>query len=349
MPKILVISHSYHGDGASHVLLEAASYWCKHLGWKVDALLPKGFDGKAIDGIRAAGMHPVIASTDLRAYDFAIVNCIQNIAMTEVLYPHLPVVLWAHEAETMLRSNDHFRSHLKLWFSRASLHIFQTQWQVDVYKDFLGDVPRENIFFIANSVTTYDIKKNPLSGTRFQISNIAKISPLKGQADLIRAVMELSPEHEIACHLIGGLEFLSALPQDVKDILESNRGIFKLHGHLPKRVALEKVVNSDLFCFPSASESFGLAPLEAAAHGVPVVLSNLEVFKHIGWRHGENCLMNTVGDSQSLASQIKKMIYECDMRRDLAHNGMSMALKYKPMNFLSDITNLIINFYKELK
>ncbi len=47
----------------------------------------------------------------------------------------------------------------------------------------------------------------------------------------------------------------------------------------------------DCFVFPSAIETFGLAPVEAAQAGVPVVANNIEVLNEVLSVDGEPCAL----------------------------------------------------------
>jgi len=59
----------------------------------------------------------------------------------------------------------------------------------------------------------------------------------------------------------------------------------------------------DLFVMPSRSEAWGLAALEAMAHGIPVIASNIQGLAEIV-TPGSGCLV-PVGDPAALASAIQ--------------------------------------------
>lgn len=56
---------------------------------------------------------------------------------------------------------------------------------------------------------------------------------------------------------------------------------------------------ADVFAFPSVKEGFGLAALEALASAIPVVATDLDVFRGF-LMHGETALLVSVGDSAAL-------------------------------------------------
>jgi glycosyltransferase involved in cell wall biosynthesis len=99
-------------------------------------------------------------------------------------------------------------------------------------------------------------------------------------------------------------------------------------GSLPHAATLERIAAADLLCLPSADESFALAPMEAAALGVPVLLTRLPVYPHIGWRDGENCLQYRPGDLRGLEEQIRRLAADAALRERLARHGRKLAGKY---------------------
>jgi glycosyltransferase-like protein len=73
---------------------------------------------------------------------------------------------------------------------------------------------------------------------------------------------------------------------------------------------------ADLFAFPSVKEGFGLAALEALASGLPVVASDLEVFRSF-LDHDGTALLIPAGDSQALAAALARLAREPETRERL--------------------------------
>jgi glycosyltransferase involved in cell wall biosynthesis len=69
----------------------------------------------------------------------------------------------------------------------------------------------------------------------------------------------------------------------------------------------------DALVTPSTREGFGLVALEAAASGIPNVLSDLPVFAE-HFTDGESCLTVVAGDSGSLAFGIVRAVRETAVR-----------------------------------
>ena len=63
---------------------------------------------------------------------------------------------------------------------------------------------------------------------------------------------------------------------------------------------------ADVFAFPSVKEGFGLAALEAIAAGLPLVASDLDVFRGF-LTDGESALLTPVGDADALAHALARV------------------------------------------
>ena len=83
--------------------------------------------------------------------------------------------------------------------------------------------------------------------------------------------------------------------------------------------------NASAFVFPSLSEGFGLPPLEAMSHGVPVLASNA------------SCLLEILGDAalyfdpykpEELANQASRILIDENLREKLIKNGLSQVQTY---------------------
>ncbi len=79
------------------------------------------------------------------------------------------------------------------------------------------------------------------------------------------------------------------------------------------------------FVFPSQAESFGLPPLEAAAAGVPVVVSDLPAHHEV---LGNGALFVAPLDAQALAGAILRITGDRAFREDLAQRGRRRAAMY---------------------
>lgn len=81
---------------------------------------------------------------------------------------------------------------------------------------------------------------------------------------------------------------------------------------------------SDLFLLPSATESFGLAALEAMAHRVPVIASRVGGIPEV-IRHGVDGFLEPVGDVDAMALDAIRLLKDKDLRRMFGESARKRA------------------------
>lgn len=106
---------------------------------------------------------------------------------------------------------------------------------------------------------------------------------------------------------------------------------------------LSYILNSKIFCFPSSAEGFGIAPIEAAALGVPSITSDIPVLKEIG-HNGEAGFSFKLNDSQDLASKILTLLKNKQLYLAKRDGGLKLAKKYD----WEKITEETVAIYQEL-
>ncbi len=81
---------------------------------------------------------------------------------------------------------------------------------------------------------------------------------------------------------------------------------------------------SDLFLLPSATESFGLAALEAMAHRVPVIASRVGGIPEV-IRHGVDGFLEPAGDVDAMALDAIRLLKDKDLRRKFGESARKRA------------------------
>ena len=98
---------------------------------------------------------------------------------------------------------------------------------------------------------------------------------------------------------------------------------------LPPEAVQRLYRSADVFALPSADESMPIAPIEAAWHGVPVVLSDLECYDGV-WKHGVNALLHPVGEVELLAWYLRMLIASPAMGQKLAKAARAVVTGFGP-------------------
>jgi len=84
---------------------------------------------------------------------------------------------------------------------------------------------------------------------------------------------------------------------------------------------------ADVFLFPSVKEGFGLVVLEAMAAGLPVVASDIPVFREY-LKHGRGALLVPAHDAGALADAMLRLACDADLRSALAAAGPAVSGVY---------------------
>ena len=170
------------------------------------------------------------------------------------------------------------------------------------------------------------------AGSRFVFLTVGGIEPRKGTAQLVDAFARLKATHPNPPMLavIGGHSF-----QDYRDYRERVLASFESNGLVLGEdvVMLGTVTDEELpqwfaaadgFAFPSVKEGWGLVLLEALAAGLPIVASDIDVFREF-LTHDRDALLTRVADVDSLTDGLRRLVDEPSTRLRLSANGRDVA------------------------
>ena len=85
----------------------------------------------------------------------------------------------------------------------------------------------------------------------------------------------------------------------------------------------------DVFVFPSLVETFGLAAVEAAQAGVPVVANDFEGLREILASNGEPCaLFVDVNDAKAFGGAVRRVLDDAKLRATLSARGAELSRRF---------------------
>lgn len=201
--------------------------------------------------------------------------------------------------------------------------------------------------FTKNELIKYlDVPEEKVTVVKCGI-NREKFKPIP--QDKISELSPLYPEYKKILHVgteIGRKDFLTLLKAFY--ILKKKEKKIKLirvgspsYPNLIKNLGLEKdiiyltgisdkrlieIYNlCDFFVFPSLYEGFGLPGLEAAACGIPVICSDIPVFREI---YQDFPLYFTPKDYKSLANALSEIINDDSLKNQIIRKGLDLTKKY---------------------
>ncbi len=171
-------------------------------------------------------------------------------------------------------------------------------------------------------------------GDRLVVLTIGGIEPRKGSLTLLEAFADLRerlPGRDPLLLIVGGATLfdyraeLGRFSARARDL-----GVAE-HVRTTGTVApaeLERHLRAaDVFAFPSTKEGFGLAALEALAAELPVVASDLDVFRTF-LADGDSALLTPVGDAPALAAALARLAEDEALRRRLAAGGRQVVARH---------------------
>lgn len=161
----------------------------------------------------------------------------------------------------------------------------------------------------------FDLKRSKLSKTEAReafglpqdvamLGCVARLHPQKNQQAAIRMLPEQPGWHLALAGQGQHREELEALATEL-----GCRDRLHFIGEIsPQRIG-DFLATLDVFVFPSIAESFGLAPVEAAQAGIPVVANRLPVLEEVLAVDGGACaLLTNVANTRAFAAAVARVL-----------------------------------------
>ncbi|MGX5839235.1 glycosyltransferase family 4 protein [Mesorhizobium sp. ArgA1] len=178
-----------------------------------------------------------------------------------------------------------------------------------------------------------------LPGNAWLAVSSGRLTRTKNQIALVGALERLS---DIRLALAGVGPELEALVTFARE-----RGVAdRLHlvGEVPPAQIFEFLAAGDVYAFPSTSETFGLACVEAAISGLPVVASNLAVMREVlTAQDGEPAAIFVEADAAGMATGLAEMIARPELMARLSAAGRRLKDKYSPAQMCAGYEALLLS------
>ncbi len=159
-----------------------------------------------------------------------------------------------------------------------------------------------------------------IQGKKPILCHVSNFRAVKRIGDVIKIFAEVNKKLPSTLVMVGdGPEQPNAIDL-VKELSLEEQVIF-----LGRQRHFEPILQaSDLFLFPSETESFGLAALEAMACGVPVVASDVGGIPEVVL-HGKTGFLGEVGDISQMAEHCLTILGDKDMHHSFSLHGRAQA------------------------
>ncbi|RRO13996.1 N-acetyl-alpha-D-glucosaminyl L-malate synthase BshA [Flavobacteriaceae bacterium 14752] len=164
------------------------------------------------------------------------------------------------------------------------------------------------------------------------ITHVSNLRPVKRIDDVVKIFAKVLEHQKAKLIIIGDGPERDKAVNIAIDLGVRDRVIF-----MGKSNDIEKILCfSDLFLLPSEKESFGLAALEAMAHGVPVISTNTGGLPEVNIQ-GQSGYLSDVGNIEEMAENALKILQNRE-----THQSFKDAAKSRANEF--DIKNIIKSY-----
>jgi len=178
-----------------------------------------------------------------------------------------------------------------------------------------------------------DLRRRVGAEHRFLFLTVGGIEPRKGSLELVEAMAAvrhaISPSPVLA--VVGGHSFQDHGPYRERALARARElGIDRdlvVLGTVSDAELRRWYWAADAFVFPSVKEGFGLVVLEALAAGLPVIATDIPVFRSY-LDNGETALLSSPGDAGALAEAMATVIRDDALRRRLGTAGPEVAARF---------------------
>lgn len=177
-------------------------------------------------------------------------------------------------------------------------------------------------------------------------------------------VRAFSPEYrpELAVKTLHKL--LQNYPRTTLTMVGPDKGIQENIEHLVKKLGIEDHVNFEglvpnekllnyyqshaVYLNTTAYESFGVAVLEAAACGIPIVSTKVGEIPYM-WKKDEEILMVDMDDAEMMAEEVGRIFDSDELSKQLSKNACTKAHQYDWDTIKSKWNALLVNMTKKVE
>ena len=201
---------------------------------------------------------------------------------------------------------------------------------------------KNKIVPIYQSSENFSVKKYTENGKKY-ILHIGTFEMRKDLLTLIKAFKKLKEEVKVDYKLVlAGSTYING---DNKLLLKiekyiSDHNLFSsvlIPGYIDKNKAIYFYNNSLMYVFPSVDEGFGIPLIEALKLKVPVICSDIPIFKEIA---DDSVLYFKKQNEIDLFKRMKELIQSEELSSKLVSKGVEIVKKYNRLNFIKDFEKI---------
>jgi len=167
------------------------------------------------------------------------------------------------------------------------------------------------------------IARTPVA--KVNLLTIGACNIVKGTKYIVTAMSHLQ-DLNVMLDLVGPYDTQDSYYIEVNDIIERNnlRDRVKFHGFLGKQDLSRLFLDCDIYVLPSLFEGYGIVIAEAITYGLPIVATNVGAIPEL-IQNGVNGILVNPGDSRALATAIRKLICDYELRAKMRKNNIEKS------------------------
>jgi glycosyltransferase involved in cell wall biosynthesis len=201
---------------------------------------------------------------------------------------------------------------------------------------------KNKIYPVYQSSENFSIQQTNENGKKY-ILHVGTFERRKNLLTLIKAFKKLKEELKVDYKLVlagstyinGDNEVLLKIQKYIKEHNLFNSIL--MPGYIDKNKALYFYNNSLMYVFPSIDEGFGIPLIEALKLNVPVICSDIPIFREIA---DDSVLYFEKQNEINLFEKMKELIQSEELSSKLVLKGIKRVKKYNRYNFIKDIEKI---------
>ena len=196
---------------------------------------------------------------------------------------------------------------------------------------------------ISSVYQSFNFHKTSSSGYNTPDNYLLHIGSFERRKDLITLVkaFKLVDDPNLKLVLAGAqiINGNSEVLDEIKKFIVQNKleSQVILAGYVSKQEASVLYKNARIYVFPSLDEGFGIPILEALSFSIPVICSDIDVFKEVG---GDYVEYFKVGDTISLSEKIISVLDSDKLRQN---DNTKHINKFSRKNFINGFERIILD------
>jgi colanic acid/amylovoran biosynthesis glycosyltransferase len=243
----------------------------------------------------------------------------------------LPLVFHAAGSDINAAASigSEYVARLRKSFDRAALVLCGSKFLMSRVLQAGAPASKVKLHYIGVDIPGDGQTSRPRQGDKFRILAVSRLSPVKGVQHTIAAFASVAAQMpDAVLEIIGDGEQMAACTDLAKQLEIGDRIDFR--GSQPISAVYAAMRNADLFVQHNVrtaegqEEGWGATPVEAAAHGLPVIGTRSGGVAETVV-HGQTGLLGESGDEQTMAESILQLYRSSELRLRYGAAGRERA------------------------